>query len=192
MTSAVNIVENNGGFINTKEIKKQYLYRKIINAVNDGLLIRIRQGIYADELSLANNMIDIEKIVPNGVLCLYSAFAHYELSTQIQSGYCIAIANKRKVRIPEYPPINLYYWKEDNLNFGITTENISGYNVRITDLERTVCDAIKYRNKIGFEVCGEVITEYLKRNNFNIAKLHEYAKKLRVDNILRRYIETRL
>lgn len=35
--------------------------------------------------------------------------------------------------------------------------------VRITDLERTVCDAVKYRNKIGLDVCGEVIDNYLKK-----------------------------
>ena len=36
-------------------------------------------------------------------------------------------------------------------------KEISGYMVLITDMERSVCDAVKYRNKIGLDVGGEVI-----------------------------------
>ena len=111
---------------------------------------------------------------------LYSAFAYYGLSTQVPSATCVAIEAKRKVRLPDYPPIDLYYWKKENLEFGIISRNISGYDVRITDIERTVCDAVKYRNKIGLDVCGEVIDSYLKKEDRNISLLHEYALKLRV------------
>jgi len=78
------------------------------------------------------------------------------------------------------------------LEFGIIKKSISGYDVLITDMERTVCDAVKYRNKIGLDVCGEVIDNYLKKENRNISLLHEYAQKLRVKNILTTYLETRL
>lgn len=108
------------------------------------------------------------------------------------SATCIAIEAKRKVRLSDYPPIDLYYWKKENLEFGIIKKSISGYDVLITDMERTVCDAVKYRNKIGLDVCGEIIDSYLKRDNRNISLLHEYAKKLRVNNILTMYLETRL
>ena len=89
-------------------------------------------------------------------------------------------------------PIDLYYWKKENLEFGIIKKSISGYDVLITDMERTVCYAVKYRNKIGLDVCGEVIDNYLKKENRNISLLHEYAQKLRVKNILTTYLETRL
>ena len=108
------------------------------------------------------------------------------------SATCIAIEAKRKVCVPDYPPIDLYYWKKENLEFGIIKKSISGYDVLITDMERTVCDAVKYRNKIGLDVCGEVIDNYLKKENRNISLLHEYAQKLRVKNILTTYLETRL
>ena len=108
------------------------------------------------------------------------------------SATCIAIEAKRKVRLPDYPPIDLYYWKKENLEFGIIKKSISGYDVLITDMERTVCDAVKYRNKIGLDVCGEVIDNYLQKENRNISQLHEYAQELRVKNILTTYLETRL
>ena len=185
-------IQKKGGFITTGEIKDRSEYEQLRRATDNGTLMRIRKGVYVKTSALANNMIDVERIIPNGVLCLYSAFSHYELSTQVPSATCIAIEAKRKVRLPEYPPIELFFWKPENLNFGIIQKQISGYIVRITDMERTVCDAVKYRNKIGLDVCGEIIDNYLKKENRNISLLHDYAKKLRVKNILTKYLETRL
>ena len=188
----IETLQKQGGFMTTSEVKSRGDYEHLRRATVDGTLMRIRQGVYVETSALANNMIDVQRIVPNGVLCLYSAFAHYELSTHVPAATCIAIDAKRKVRLPEYPPIDLYYWKKENLDFGVVEKEISGYMVLITDMERTVCDAVKYRNKIGLDVCGEVIDSYLKNENRNITLLHEYAGRLRVKNTLTKYLETRL
>lgn len=190
--SIIDTVQQQGGFITTGEVKSRGEYEQLRHAAEEGNLVRIRKGVYAETSALANNMIDVERIVPRGVLCLYSAFSHHGLSTQVPSSTCIAIDARRKVRLPDYPIIDLYYWKKEYLEFGIMQKDISGYDVLITDLERTVCDAVKYRNKIGLDVCGEVIDSYLKKDNRNISLLHEYAQILRVKNILTTYLETRL
>ena len=67
--------------------------------------------------------------------------------------------------------------------------DISGYHVRITDMERSVCDAVKYRNKLGLDVCAEVIRSYLRKPNRNLTRLQDYAKRLRVFNTLKGYLE---
>lgn len=190
--SIIDTLQQQGGFITTGEVKSRGEYEQLRHAAEEGNLVRIRKGVYAETSALANNMIDVERIVPRGVLCLYSAFSHHGLSTQVPSSTCIAIDARRKVRLPDYPIIDLYYWKKEYLEFGIMQKEISGYDVLITDPERTVCDAVKYRNKIGLDVCGEVIDSYLKKDNRNISLLHEYAQKLRVKNILTTYLETRL
>ena len=190
--TVIDALQQQGGFITTGEVKSRGEYEQLRRATEDGTLMRLRNGVYVEFSALANNMIDVERIIPHGVLCIYSAFAHYKLSTQVPSATCIAIEAKRKERLPDFPPIDLYFWKKENLKFGIISKRISGYDVLITDMERTVCDAVKYRNKIGLDVCGEVIDNYLKKENRNISLLHEYAQKLRVEKILTIYLETRL
>ena len=185
-------LQKSGGFIKASEVKTRGEYEQLRRATEEGTLLRLRNGVYVETSALANNMVDVERIVPGGVLCLYSAFAHYGLSTQVPPSFCIAIEAKRKLRLPDYPIIDLYYWKKENLEFGITQKDLSGYVVRITDLERTVCDAVKYRNKIGLDVCGEVIDNYLKVDTRNISLLNEYAGRLRLRTILTKYLETRL
>ena len=191
-TTIIDELQKSGGFIKANEVKTRGEYEQLRRATEEGTLLRLRNGVYAEMSALANNMVDVERIVPGGVLCLYSAFAHYGLSTQVPPSFCIAIEAKRKLRLPDYPIIDLYYWKKENLEFGITQKDLSGYVVRITDLERTVCDAVKYRNKIGLDVCGEVIDNYLKVDTRNISLLNEYADRLRLRTILTKYLETRL
>lgn len=167
-------------------------YKRILRAVGRGELIRLRHGVYAVPEATFSTMIDIDKIVPGGVVCLYSAWMHHQLSTQVPPAFCIAIENKRKIKVPTSVPVNLYYWKLENLQFGIERRNISGYDVLITDIERSVCDAVKYRNKIGLDLCAEIIRSYLARNNRNLSRLMDYARRLRVANALNNYLEISL
>jgi len=160
--------------------------------VAKGSVVRIRRGVFAMPAALANTMYDFDKIVPGGVLCNYSAWSYYGLTTQIPLSFCIAIEQKRKVRLPEYPPITLFYQSKEQLYLGRTRTNISGYEVSIFDIERSVCDALKNRNKIGMDVCAEIINTYLRRKDRNLNRLAEYAKTLRVGKILHNYLELAL
>lgn len=112
----IDTMQKQGGFITAGEVQSRGEYEQLRRATENGTLMRLRNGIYVEFSALANNMIDVERIVPHGVLCLYSAFAHYGLSTQVPSSTCIAIEAKRKVRLPEYPPIDLYFWKRRTWN----------------------------------------------------------------------------
>ena len=48
------------------------------------------------------------------------------------------------------------------------------------------------QNKIGLDLCGEVVRSYLKRTDRSLSKLYVYAKRLRVANVLNNYLEINL
>lgn len=189
MESITEIIESQGGIITTDELSGRAEYKRVLRAVERGDVVRLRQGVYGDPTAMLNTMIDVERIVPGGVVCLYNAWAYYQLSTVVPPAFCIAIEAKRKISIPDTLPVQLYYWKNEYLSIGVRNECVSGFDVRITDMERSVCDAVKYRNKIGLDVCSEVIRNYLRKPTKNLSRLMEYAKKLRVANTLKNYIE---
>lgn len=189
MEPITEIIEAQGGGVNIDDLAGQAEYKRVLRAVERGELVRLRQGVYAEPTALLNTMIDVERIVPGGVVCLYNAWAYHQLSVTVPPAFCVAIEAKRKVSIPATLPIQLYYWKKENLEIGVSVANVSGYDVKITDLERSVCDAVKYRNKIGLDICSEVIRNYLKRPSKNLSRLMEYAKQLRVANVLKNYLE---
>lgn len=189
MERITNIVSDKGGFVSKSSLSGRAQYERVRRAVERGELMKVKHGVYAEPTQLLNTMIDIEMIVPDGVLCLYSAWSHYQLTTTIPPAYCIAIDAKRKVSTPSSIPVQLYYWKKENLDFGVIEQNIAGYAIKITDIERSVCDAVKYRNKIGIDICTEVIRNYLKRSDRNLTRLMDYAGKLRVAKTLSTYLQ---
>lgn len=185
------IADRFGGVISTKDLNEAE-YKRVLRATKRGELVRIRHGVYLTPDNLVNFMTDIEKIVPNGIVCLYSAWSFYALTTMIPPAICVVVAFGRKVVLPDMPPINLYHWKREYLDFGITEVDYSGFKVKITDVERSVCDAIRYRNKIGTDICTEIFRNYMKRNDRNLSRLMDYAKRLRVSKILNNYLEITL
>lgn len=192
MRKITEIVESNGGCITSAEAADDAQYLRLVRGVERGELIKLKHGVFAVPEVLVNTMIDVERIVPRGVVCLYSAWMHYQLTMEVQPAYCIAIEEKRKVRLPEELNVRLYYWQQKMFDFGIVESMVSGFQVKITDIERSVCDAIKYRNKIGQDTCAEVLRNYMKRQDRNLSKLNEYAQKLRVAKTLKNYLEVLL
>ncbi|MDC1727143.1 type IV toxin-antitoxin system AbiEi family antitoxin domain-containing protein [Phocaeicola vulgatus] len=148
--------------------------------------------MYANIYQLSNSMIDIEAIIPGLILCSWSAWSIHQLTTTMPQAYHIAIKRDRKVVTPSFPSIELHHYTASILEIGVSKMFLEGYNIRIYDIERCVCDAIKFRNKIGMDVCSEIIDNYLVRPERNISKLLDYAKQLRVGTILEDYLQVKL
>lgn len=148
-----------------------------------------KPGVYTLPEELAKPMVDIDRIVPNGVLCLYSAWYVYGLTTQIPVEHCVAVEKSRKVVLPDYPPIKICFWSEKAYKIGIVEREIEGHRCKIYDVEKSVCDAIRMRNKIGMDVCSEIVRNYMKCEDRDLNKLSEYAKALRVGTVLHNIIQ---
>lgn len=181
-------LNTNKGFIRSNELRNQGNYYKARRALAQGELIKVRHGVYVDPDYLVNNMVDVETIIPHGIVCMHSAWSYYGLTTTVSPAVCVAINANRKVVVPDIIPFDIYYWKEEYLILGIIENEYSGYLVKMTDLERSVCDALRYRNKIGIELCTEILINYLKRDDRNLTRLIGYAKELRVSRVLSNYL----
>ena len=181
------------GYLTRKQMPDKSTYKRLLKMVDEGVVARVKRGVYHyEDAGFDSTMIDIEKIVPRGVLCLYSAWAYYELSVQIPQSFNIAIERKRKIQLPEYPPITLYYWTNKYQKLGVVEQDIAGYRVKIYDLEKSVCDAVKYRTKTGMDLMSEILKNYLKRKDRNLSLLMGYSKKMRIEKILKTCLEIEL
>lgn len=177
------------GFISSRELRLNGDYYRARRAMALGDVVKVRHGVYADPYSLLSNMIDVEAVVPRGVVCMYSAWSYYGLTTTVSPAICVAIKASRKIVLPDIIPFEIYYWKEEYLSIGVGECEYSGHKVLITDMARSVCDALRYRNKIGIDLCTEILASYLKRSDRNLTILSEYARKLRVSRVLSNYLD---
>jgi len=60
--------------------------------------------------------------------------------------------------------------------------------IRIYDKERTICDTLRYANKLDREVFNIAIQRFVKDKEKKILKLMEYAKILRVTKKVTHYL----
>ena len=188
MEKIEDIVIQQGGVISLLGKSHENTYRRVVRAEKNGKLVRVRKGVYALPYVFMDAMIDIESVVPGGVVCLYNAWAFYGLTMQNPPTFCIAVEAKRKIVFAQKQMITLYYWNEQSLTLGVEEVEYSSHKVRMTNAERSVCDAVRYRNKIGEDLCLEIIRTYLKRPDRKIGLMMEYAKALRVGKILGNYL----
>lgn len=87
----------------------------------------------------------------------------------------------------------VYTVKKELLNVGkITVQDNDGHQIPMYDLERTICDLIRNRNKMEVQDFNTAFKTYISRTDKNLNRLMEYAKLFRVDNIVRSYMKVLL
>lgn len=184
--------EKNKGYLETKQLlEKGYNYRKIKSLVEKGIIEKIKRGVYkySDMEENESEYIEVSKVIGNGIFCLTSALELYELTTYSPYEYQVAIRRGHKITVPEYLPIKIYKFDEKYYRLGVQTIEKDGINLKVYNMEKTICDCIRYRNKIGQDIVSEAIKEYIRKPNKNFALLMEYAKECRVAKILEKYME---
>ena len=187
------LFEQKGGIVKLNEITKQGVNKyHLLKLLEIGVVERLQHGIYKLSGCQVNDYIEIKKYIPTGFICLYSAWNYYGLTTYMPHEYHIAIEKKSKIRLPDYPPIKLYYWDKSVLFIGKKTVEIDNIPIDIYDLEKSICDVVKFRNKVGKDVLNEILNNYLNRKDKNIEKLIQYAKILRVEKALKNYLDVLL
>lgn len=83
----------------------------------------------------------------------------------------------------------IYYIKPELFELGRTTlATPAGNQVAAYDLERTICDIVRSRNKVGTETFLTALKMYAASPKKDLNKLNEYTKQMRVGNILRLYM----
>jgi len=188
------IFEAHNWVLSTKQLLAHKIYPyQIKKMIHSGEIYKLKYGWYKFEHIKAESpeheYYEICKMIPKGVFSLLSAAFYYQLTTFIPSAHQISIPRKSTPPRFNYPPVDYFYWDSNPYELGkeliYTNEQNFFY---IYNIEKTVCDLIKYRNQIGMEVCKEVLKAYLNKKNRNLDLLTEYAKKLRISKTLNSYL----
>jgi predicted transcriptional regulator of viral defense system len=160
-------------------------------AVKKGLIEKLQRGLYGyvgREESEMQSFAEVGARAKNGVICLLSALRYHDLTTQ--SPFQVWLRIKKGDRAPniKYPSIRIIR-SRDTEDFGVISTQIDGVPVLVTDIERTIVDCFKFRNKIGIDVAIEALAEAKRANRLNQEKLWECAKRYRMTNVMMPYLE---
>jgi len=180
----------NKGYLTSKLIRgNRSLYYQLKIMLEAGKVIQIKRGLYRHvDFAEEANWGEVCRSAPQAVLCLFSAWQFYGLSTTISSFVHIAIPVRKKPILADFPPTKIYFWSADYYECGKMQTNYNEELITIYDIEKSVCDAIRYRNKVGTDITTEVLRNYLKRKDRNLDRLMKYAENMRIANVLNQYL----
>jgi hypothetical protein len=180
------------GYIRTKELNALGIRgAEIRRLCDDRVLSRIQHGLYRDmDLFLQDqSFLDVTAAYPKAVITGLSALFYYNLTTFIPHSVYIAIPRGGNVPKIIYPPVEVCSLTKPFFELGITEVKRGPYSFRIYNRERAVCEAFRFRNKIGIDIAKEVITGYIRdRKNRDINKLYTMAQKCKVIKIMEHWM----
>jgi predicted transcriptional regulator of viral defense system len=190
---ATKVFRQRGGILRMAEALQAGIHRNTLRALLDtGHIERLARGLYRlqdGEVMSHPDLVTVAKRVPNGVVCLISALAYHELTTQIPREVYLAISRNSEPPRCEYPPMRVFRFSGESFSAGIQQKRIDGVVVRIYDREKTLADCFKYRNKLGMDTTIEALRFYRQQHKPNVEAILRYARICRVASVMRPYLE---
>lgn len=193
---ARSVLKNHSGVMRTKDILSHGIHCRTLYAmVESGEIERLSRGLYklTEQPPLGNpDIVTVAKKVPEGVICLISALAFHNITTQIPHEIYLAINRESWTPKVEYPPIKTFRFPSKAFSEGIEKHDVDGFPVRIYCPEKTLADCFKYRNKIGLDTAIEALKLYKERKKFRVPEIMRYAKICRMQKVMKPYLEALL
>ena len=191
--NAIRIIKANKGIIRANEAIRKNIHPRTLYELRDkGVLEQLSYGLYNLKQNKVSHpdFVAVALRVPHSVICLISALAFHNLTTQIPHKIWVAVKrNSSRPRI-KHPPVSIHQFSGQSFSSGIDKHIFDKISVKIYNPEKTIADCFKFRNKIGMNVILEALAFYKERKTFNPSKLIKYAKICRVENIMKPYIES--
>ena len=193
---AASVFRERGGVLRTMEAVRLGVHPRTLYAMRDaGVLERLGRGVYrlADLPPFGNpDLVTVALRIPEGVLCLISALAFHEITTQIPHEVYLALKRGAEPPRLKYPPVHVFWFTGRAFTAGIETHHLDGINVRVYGAAKTVADCFKYRNKLGIDTALEALKLFLRDRKGSPDELMSFARVCRVEKVMRPYIEALL
>ena len=190
---AESVFKRKGGLLRMSDAVRAGVHRDTLRVmVERGDLEKLSRGLYRLIDSPVPTHPDLEAVavkVPHGVICLISALAYHELTTQIPHEVYLAIDRNSEPPRIDFPPVRTFRFSGAAFTEGVERHKVDSVTLRVYSREKTIADCFKFRNKIGLDTCVEALRRYRESRGFKPDLLLRYAAVCRVKQVMRPYIE---
>ena len=194
MTELAAIAREHGGMIETKTAVAHGISKAMLSKLcRENKIHRVVQGQYILPDDLQDELLSISKRSAQVIFSHETALFLHGISDRTPFEHTITVPSDYTASAALRNECKLYYIKPELFDLGRTTlATPAGNEVPVYDLERTVCDMIRSRNKVGTETFLAALKLYAANPKKDLNRLYAYAKRLRVANVLRQYLEVLL
>lgn len=190
----IDIAKDNNGYITTEFITKQGIAKMFLTQlVREKQLMRIDRGLYMLSDYIEDKYFKYQNSNSSAIYSLETALYFHNLSDRIPIVLDMFVPNNYGGNLIKNENIRLTYISKDILELGlIEMESPMGQKIKTYDIDKTICDIIKYKSKIDIEIYSNALKNYVKSKNKNITKLMKYAKDMKIEKRVRDIMEVLL
>ena len=164
----------------------------IKRAVDSGDLVRIARGLYqkaGSEIDAAQTLAEAAKRVPHGIVAMVSALAFHGLTDQMPRQVWMAISARDWAPAPTYPPLRIVEFRDRYLAQGVERHSISGIEVPIFSITKTLADVFRNSRLVDRSVAVEALRATLEQRRASPAQIAGAAVDADAWKIMRPYLE---
>ena len=182
------IAEQNNGILTTKLLQEHNIHRQYLkNLVDEGYLIKVSRGLYIKPDKDISEFFIMGEQYKTGIFSHNTALYFYNLTDR--TPFVLDMTFPSNIR-PSNDMLCPHYINKERLELGLINKKLEdGTTIKIYNMERTICDIIRDRNKIDTQIFNTALKEYMKRSDKNLNLLYEYAKEFKILKILKMYLE---
>ena len=189
-----NLIENKNGYLLTSDVIESGISKPyMLDFVKKRNLERVAQGVYMSEDAWLDELYIISLRNKEAVLSHETALYLHGLMEREPTAIMLTVSrtyNATHLRNKGYV-INTV--NKELLELGKTTAKTSyGNLVNVYDMDRTICDIIRCKDKLDIQVFGTAMKEYMNSREKNLNNLMLYAKAFAIEETVRMYTEVML
>lgn len=185
--------KNNNVITTSQVLQLGYSKALLTKYVKAGLLERSRHGVYSLPDAVNDDMYALMLRSSKIIFSHDTALFLNGLSERTPFRHTVTIPSDSALPASIKGECNCFYIKPELHRLGMIEKKTTfGNNVRCYNMERTICDFLRSRNRCDEETLISAVKNYAVSKDKNLSVLSEYAKRLRVEKSLKHYLEVLL
>ena len=186
------IMKSRQGLLLTSDLAGFNIPRTYLSIMEqNGEIERVSRGVYRSTATfIEDEMFSFQSRYSSTIFSHETALYLHDLTDRAPLAYSITVPSGYHSQFLNNSGHKIFYISRDLFDLGIILLNTPHVNkVRTTNLERTICDIMRNRNQMDIQVRNAALKRYVKNKDRNLDRLYTYAKRFRVQNIVRENLE---
>lgn len=189
-----NVLSKKGGIVTTAQANTVGISNERLSLlVRQGKLDRVTHGVYIVPDEFVDMMYILQQQRTKLIFSHETALFLHELTDRDPINYSVTVPTGYNANNLRKDGLTVYTVKSELHEIGIIQKDtMFGHSINTYNLERTICDCIRSRNKMDIAIVTDAMKNYVKRNDKNLIVLNRMAKAFRITKILQNYLEVLL
>lgn len=187
-------IKKNNNIITTAQIiSLGYSKTLLAKYVKEGLLIRVKHGVYTLPNVVYDDMYTLMMSTKRIIFSHDTALFLNGFSERTPFSHSVTIPNNTALPHSVRGECICYYVKPALHKIGLINKPTTfGNNVRCYNMERTICDLLRSRNRCDEETVISSLKNYVKSKDKDLNLLALYSEQFKVSKVLKKYFEVLL